>query len=331
MKTLAFTCGDINGIGPEICIKSINKIYKPGRRKIILLCPADVFEQAASVSKPSFDYFILKENKPIPEKSQEVVIIDIGKSSQNRGVPSRQSGLIAFKAISLAFEMCRSKSADAMITAPVSKKAFHLANINYPGQTELLADLAGSKKFMMLFLSKMFICGLCTIHQPIKNVSRLISRKSVQSFIQILFDSLVKDLGIPNPRIAVLGLNPHSGEDGNIGREEIQSIIPAIKSFVNGAVDGPMVPDAFFANRLYNKYDAVLGMYHDQVLIPFKMMNFNTGVNFTAGIQVIRTSPDHGTAFDISGKGIADPSSMIEAVKWAEKILANRRKISNAR
>jgi 4-hydroxythreonine-4-phosphate dehydrogenase len=136
----------------------------------------------------------------------------------------------------------------------------------------------------------------------------------------------MRDLGNKNPKIAVLALNPHAGENGKMGREEIDSITPAIKSFKNNFVEGPFVPDAFFANQLYKVYDAVLGMYHDQVLIPFKMMNFNSGVNFSAGFPIIRTFSDHSTAYDIAGKGVADPSSMIEAVKWAEKIISNRRK-----
>jgi 4-hydroxythreonine-4-phosphate dehydrogenase len=221
--------------------------------------------------------------------------------------------------------------ADAMITAPVSKTAFKMAGVTSPGQTELLAHLSRSKKFMMVFLSGKFICGLVTIHEQIKNVSKLISKSSVRNSIMILHNTLKSDLGIKRPKIAVLGLNPHAGEGGRIGSEEIDHISPAVKSFKEFNVEGPFVPDAFFANQMFNIYDAVIGMYHDQVLIPFKMMNFNSGVNFTAGLPVIRTSPDHGTAFDIAGKGIADPGSMLEAVYLSEKIIMNRRRIKSAR
>jgi 4-hydroxythreonine-4-phosphate dehydrogenase len=138
---------------------------------------------------------------------------------------------------------------------------------------------------------------------------------------------LVKDLRLSNPKVAVLGLNPHAGEEGSIGKEEIHVIKPAIDSFGTKNIQGPFVPDAFFGAKKYKNYNAVLGQYHDQVLIPFKLLNFDKGVNYTAGLPIVRTSPDHGTGYDIAGKGIADPTSMIEAVKWAAKIVNNRKKI----
>lgn len=331
MITLAFTCGDINGIGPEICIKTINSIYNPSERKIVLFCPADVFENAASKSIVLFNHEILKDTKPGNLNSENVTIIDLGKSKQNIGKPTKESGRVSLDALKKAFELVNSKIDCAIITAPISKTAFKMTGIKYPGQTELLADLSKAKNYLMMFLSDQFICALATIHEPIKNVSKLLSRKVVVSSLKVLIQSLKQDLGIANPRIAVLGLNPHAGENGKIGSEEIESIRPAVKSFQNNIVEGPFVPDAFFANQLHKTYDAVLGMYHDQVLIPFKMMNFNTGVNFSAGLPIVRTSPDHGTAFDIAGKGIADPASMIEAVKWAETIISNRRRTKIAR
>jgi len=326
MRTLAFTCGDINGIGPEICIKAINNIYQPSERKIVLFCPANVFENASFVSPVSFNYQILKEFKAGSNNSESVSIVDIGKFKQNIGGPTKDSGNASLLSIKNAFNLVNSGEADAIITAPVSKTAFKLAKTKYPGHTELLAELSHTKKYLMMFLSEQFVCGLATIHEPIKKVSKLLTKQLVRSSLKVLHQTLMRDLGNKNPKIAVLGLNPHAGENGKMGREEIDSIMPAIKSFKNNFIEGPFVPDAFFANQLYKVYDAVLGMYHDQVLIPFKMMNFNSGVNFTAGLPIIRTSPDHGTAYDIAGKGIADPSSMIEAVKWAEIIISNRRK-----
>ena len=331
MITLTFTCGDINGIGPEICIKTINSIYNPADRKIVLFCPAKVFENAASKSLVSFDHEILKEVNPINLNAEIVTIVDLGESKQNIGKPTKESGRVSLVALKKAFELVNFKNADAIITAPISKTALKLAGIKYPGQTELLADLSKTKNYLMMFLSEQFICALATIHEPIKNVSKLLSRKLVRSSLKVLIQTLQQDLGIADPKIAVLGLNPHAGENGKIGQEEIESIRPAINSFKNNLVEGPFVPDAFFANQLHKTYNAVLGMYHDQVLIPFKMMNFNSGVNFSAGLPIIRTSPDHGTAFDIADNGIADSASMIEAVKWAETIISNRRRIKSAR
>ena len=326
MLRLSITCGDINGIGPEITIKTINKIYKPGRRGIYYFCPANVFERTASLIKPSFEYQIVKNPNKI-SANQKVVVVDIGKSKQSIGKPSANAGKVAFKSISDSYDSVKNNLADAVVTAPVSKTSFELAGINYPGQTEIFADLCEAKNYMMVFLSKKMICGLVTIHEAIKNVPRLITKSRVAKSIKILNDILREDLNINSPKIAVLGLNPHAGEAGRIGTEEITVISPAITS-VENSIDayGPFVPDAFFAMKQYKDFDASLGMYHDQLLIPFKMMNFNNGVNFTAGLPVIRTSPDHGTAYGIAGKGTANEKSMIEAVKWAEKIVKNRKK-----
>ena len=159
---------------------------------------------------------------------------------------------------------------------------------------------------------------------PLKNVSEHITFEKIKNTIEILWNTLATDFNIKNPEIALLGFNPHNGEDGRIGNEEREIIIPAIKKLNNKFVYGPFVPDAFFGTKSYKDYDAILGIYHDQVLIPFKMINFDKGVNFTAGLPIIRVSPDHGTAFDIADFGIAKPTSMIAAVKWAEKIIMNR-------
>lgn len=324
MKTLAFTCGDINGIGPEICIKAINQIYNPQKRKILLFIPKNVFENTAAVIKPSFQ-FTFQSEKYIPN-SEYVTIIDIGKFKLHLGEPTKESGKAAFISLQKAFYTVTLNNADAMITAPISKTAFQLAGKNYPGQTELLAEWSRSKNYLMMFLSAKLICGLATIHEPLKKISGLITKRRIETSIQILYSTLQNDLGIEKPHTAVLGLNPHAGENGNIGQEEIKTIQPVIREFKNNLVEGPFVPDAFFGNKSYKKFDAVLGMYHDQVLIPFKLMNFSSGVNFTAGLPIVRTSPDHGTGYDIAGKGIADSQSIIQAVRWAERIISNRRK-----
>lgn len=331
MNTIVFTCGDINGIGPEICIKTINQIYPSRDKKIIFICPANVFENTSLTERPSFSYRITKDELPSKIDNEFVTIIDIGNQVQSIGKPTKESGKASYAALQKAHQLLKQKYADAMITAPVSKSAMKLARINLPGQTEILAGLSNSKKFMMMFLSDGLICGLSTIHEPIANVHRSLKVASVKLSLEILNSTLSVDLGIESPRIAVLGLNPHAGEEGNIGKEEITVIKPALKACKNILADGPFSPDAFFGTKKYKDYDAVLGMYHDQVLIPFKLLNFNSGVNFTAGLPIIRTSPDHGTGYDIAGKGSADPHSMLEAVSWTEKIILNRRKRQRAR
>lgn len=326
MVRFAITCGDINGIGPEITIKSINKIYSPDRRQIIYFCPANIFKSAAKKTKPQFDFQILKKLESISQTQKKVIIFDLGDEVQQIGVPTAEAGSCSYRSILAAFNSVKNKQADVVVTSPVSKTSFELAGIKVPGQTELFANISGSKNYLMMFLSSKMFGGLVTIHEPIKKITSLISKKNIVHSLRIIRDTLKNDLNIDKPHIAVLGLNPHAGEQGRIGKEELNKIIPAINSFDKTEVAGPFVPDAFFATHQYKNYHAVLAMYHDQLLIPFKMMNFNSGVNFTAGLPIIRTSPDHGTGFDIVGKTIADPSSMISAIKWAEKIYRNRSK-----
>jgi 4-hydroxythreonine-4-phosphate dehydrogenase len=221
--------------------------------------------------------------------------------------------------------MLKESVADAVVTAPVSKTALKLAGIMYPGQTEMFADWCGTKNFVMTFLSKRLRVGLYSIHIPLKEVPNILKIKEITLKLDVLINMLKNDLGISNPKIAVLGLNPHAGENGIIGQEEKSIIEPALKQMkYNAKVDGPFSSDAFFANKWFKKYDMVFGLYHDQVLIPFKYINAGKGVNFSAGLPIIRTSPDHGTAYDIAGKGIADESSMVEAFNYAKLILKSR-------
>ncbi len=255
----------------------------------------------------------------------EVQIIDIGNAKITSGIATKLSGKIAFKSLKYAFDLVYQSKIDAMITAPISKTAFNLAGIKFPGHTELLADWSKSKNFVMTFLSKKLNAALLTIHKPVRKVPGLITKENLSNCLKVIIAMLSNDLSIRKPKIAVLGLNPHAGENGLIGDEEEKIIKPIINIFRNkNNVDGPFSPDAFFASRKYKDYDLVLGMYHDQVLVPFKMMNFSSGVNYTAGLNIIRTSPDHGVAYDIAWKNIADENSMYEAFKYAEQIAGNR-------
>jgi len=322
----ALTCGDINGIGPEIVIKSINSLYNSSIRNFAFFCPSNVFEKTIEIVKPNFPYEIIKK-EIVLRKKKHVIIYDIGKFTQSLGKPTTFSGHASYESIINGYDYTYRSFADSIITAPISKSAFQLAGINYPGHTELFANLTGTKKYLMTFLSKNMIAGLVTIHISIKDVSKSLTINKLRNSITIMNRMLINDLGIKNPKIAVLGLNPHAGEDGKIGDEEKKIIKPVLRNINNINVFGPFVPDAFFGNKKHRNFDAFLGMYHDQVLIPFKLINFEKGVNYTAGLPIIRTSPDHGTGYDIAGKGIADPSSFIEAIKWAEKIIKNRNRL----
>jgi 4-hydroxythreonine-4-phosphate dehydrogenase len=323
MSTFAFTCGDINGIGPEIVIQTLNKGITSKNKQVLFICPRNVFNDTIRVFKPTFKYEIVNK-LPIKFNPKLVYILDIGSGRQNIGKETKDSGLISHKAILKACELAEDKIVDGIITAPISKMAFAKAGIKFPGHTELLADFFNVKKFVMMFVSNKMKAGLATIHIPIKDVPRSITKASLKNVINVVKDSLIIDFNISSPRIAVLGLNPHSGEQGKIGMEEGKIIKPVIDYF-HKFIFGPMVPDAYFGTKSYKQFDCTIGLYHDQLLIPFKLLNFDKGVNYTAGLPIVRTSPDHGTAFDIAGRGAANPSSMIEAFNYAVKIVKNRK------
>jgi 4-hydroxythreonine-4-phosphate dehydrogenase len=329
MTGLVFTCGDINGIGPEIIIKTINKISSPNKKNIIIVCPVNAFEKAASIAAPSFNYSVIKGQDTVRNNHGEVLLINTGKVALTPGIPTAKSGAAAYKALLTALSIVSASSSSALITAPLSKHAFELAGIPYSGHTEILGEYCNTDKFLMTFLSMRMNAALLTIHVPVSQVAGMITRDKILNALTILTETWIKDFGVKSPSIAVLGLNPHSGELGRIGREEEEIIKPAISEFSRltaHQIKGPFVPDAFFANKLYKKFDVVLSMYHDQALIPFKLLNFTDGVNYTAGLPIVRTSPDHGTAFDIAYKGVASCSSMLSACRYAEKIIKERTK-----
>jgi len=214
----------------------------------------------------------------------------------------------------------------AVVTAPVSKQAMHLAGVEYPGQTEMLAHLTGAPHVAMMLVSRTMRIGLVTIHLPLHEVSPALTVPLVREQITTIHDALVRDWHIRRPLLAVLSLNPHAGEGGDIGREEIDTIIPALRELQSSGVRliGPLPADGFFARYKSGDFDAIIAMYHDQGLVPLKMSSGGRAVNVSAGLPIVRTSPDHGTGFDIAGKGIADPASMVEAITLAVTIARNR-------
>lgn len=323
MSRFAISCGDINGIGLEIIIKALNKLYAEGfDAKFIVYCPHNAFTFHSSIIEPQFNFKIVEN--PVDCLGDYYLLVLRSKDVRlNIGKPTKTSGAESYASLQFAFNYARENNT-ALITAPISKISLKLAGIKFSGHTEILASWTNSKKYLMTFLSDELICALNTIHEPIKKIPSLTTERRILNSLEVLIDSLKNDLRINIPRIAVLGLNPHAGEKGNIGREE-ESIIKAIKKHKN-IVFGPYPSDAFFGNKKYKNFDAVLAMYHDQGLIPFKMLSFEKGINFTAGLPIIRTSPDHGTAFDIAGENKANPDSLYYAIKWAKKIAKNRNK-----
>ena len=323
MNKFIFTCGDINGIGPELVIKALNKIAIRTKDKFIFICPQNVFDHTSKIVKPKFDFAVTNSNEL--KFDSTVTILNYGSFKQKIGSPTKDSGRASFLAIKKSFELTINKIGDAIITSPISKNAINMAGEKFPGHTEMYAEWCGVKNFVMMFLSKKMNAALATIHEPLKNVPHIITKNSITQKLEVIIAALKNDLRISLPRIAILGLNPHAGENGLIGLEEKEIIIPVIsESKLSKYLSGPFSPDAFFANQMYKKFNLVLGMYHDQVLIPFKMINFGEGVNYTAGLPIVRTSPDHGTAFDIAGRGIANESSLIKSFLYAKKIVSNR-------
>ncbi len=323
MTRIVFTCGDINGIGPEIVVKTISRIFKAdSKAELIFVCPQNVFELYYKITKATFRFRIVDKNSL---SDSHLNLIRLPNAKLKIGYPTKTSGQVSFQSIKKSLSLIDQNFADVLVTAPISKEAFKIGKIDFPGHTELLAKHEESSNYMMLFLSGKIKIGLLTIHLPISEISNQIKVEKIIKAIELINITSKRDLGIKIPKIAVLALNPHAGENGLIGDEENKIIIPAIKSLQKKIdVSGPFVPDAFWGNKDFKKFDIILAMYHDQALIPFKLLNFNSGVNFTAGLKLIRTSPDHGTAYNIAGLNKADESSIYQSYKYAIKIFQNR-------
>lgn len=326
---IAITIGDFNGIGPEIILKSI--LHPSVKKNIqpVLIGSVNIFEYYATLFKLDIKFTVVDTQK-IPTTHHTVPVIEVQKVSPKQlqiGHNAPDAGVCAGAAIERAIKLCMNHDVDAMVTAPVSKEALHYAGYNFPGQTEMLAMLTRSERVTMMLISPSMRIALATVHLPLKKVSENIFPERIIEKLQTVDHSLKHDFGISSPSIAVLGLNPHGGENGTIGTEEKEIIIPSLKKVQEKGINvsGPFSADGFFASGRYQEFDAILAMYHDQGLIPLKMSGFDQGVNFSAGLKIIRTSPDHGTAFDIAGKGIANPGSMIAAINLATSI-AKRRK-----
>ncbi len=318
---IAITLGDFNGIGPEVILKSIISPSIKGSFSPILVGSFDIFSFYAKKFKIKISLKSITDFST-PLKGNEIPVITVHSATSKNislGSLARNAGMCAGLSIEKAALLCLQHKVSAMVTAPVSKKALHLAGYNFPGQTEMLTTFTRSEHVTMMLMSTSMRVALATVHIPIKNVSKNLTTQNIVEQLITVQASLKKDFGINSPSIAVLGLNPHAGENGEIGIEEKAIIVPAIAKAKQKKINvsGPFPADGFFALYDPKKYDAILAMYHDQGLIPLKMTGFDEGVNFSAGLKIIRTSPDHGTAFDIAGKGIANPGSTISAIQTA--------------
>jgi 4-hydroxythreonine-4-phosphate dehydrogenase len=325
---IGITVGDVNGVGPEVIIKTLE------HPKIVELCTPVIYASAKVMSyhrnvanSDTFNFKTVSDMKRLYRDKinlvncwNENVIINLGKVTED-------GGKYAQLALEKAVEDLKEGNIDALVTAPINKKAMNLAGFNYMGHTDYLADQFNNPNHLMILADDTLRVAVLSHHIPIKDVPAQVSKENILKKLEILNKSLIVDFDIEKPHIAILGLNPHASDEGVIGDEEDQIIRPAIIEAKKSGflVSGPFSPDAFWGAAKYTKVDAVLAMYHDQGLIPFKMNSFGKGVNITVGLPFVRTSPDHGTAFDIAGKNLANPDSF-RAALYASIDLARNRK-----
>lgn len=329
-KIIGITMGDAAGIGPEIILKyfkyyyNSNKPFLPviiGNYNWLNFINKKLGYNLCLKKIKSIDNILHKESIPIYDS------VEMDLSKIKIGEINKIAGNAAGKFIEDGIELCQKKSIAGLVTAPINKEALNLGGYNFPGHTQMLAALTETKNYAMMLMGKWLKVVLITDHISIKNVSKNITIKNILDKVNVTEEAMKIDFDIANPRIAVLGLNPHSGENGLIGNEENRIIKPAIELLKNKKIniEGPFSADTFFSVSK-NKFDAVICMYHDQGLIPLKLISFGCGVNVTLGLPIIRTSVDHGTGYDIVLKGKADCNSLKESINTAYKIIKNRYK-----
>lgn len=330
---IGISIGDINGIAPEVCIKALldNRVYKSftpliyGHGKVLS-------SYKKMLNSENFNFIQIRSLEEVQHKRINVINVQEVCPEITPGVETQEAGKLALLALQDAVNDLKEERIQALVTAPLNKNNVNSAELAFTGHTEFITSAVGLKESLMFLVSDNIRVGLVTGHMPLSEVSQAITVEKIKQKANLMLKSLKKDFGIDRPKVAILGLNPHAGEEGLLGKEEAEIISPAIKQLKdeNKLVFGPYPSDGFFGMMHQQKFDGVLAMYHDQGLIPFKSMAFNEGVNFTAGLPIIRTSPDHGTAYDIAGKNMADEGSMRAALFLAYDILSKHQEMSPA-
>jgi 4-hydroxythreonine-4-phosphate dehydrogenase len=324
---IGITLGDLNGIGPEVIIKAL-----ADHRLLNLMTPV-IYGSTKVLSfyrkmmnLEEFNYSQVKTKGQFFPKAINVVncwdeVIEI-----NPGQPSRQTAKAALLCLKKAVEEVREGLIDGFVTGPIDKNTIHGEEFPFQGHTEYLTQEFNAGESLMLMVGHDLKVGLVTEHIPVKDISSFITRERVELKIRLMELTLKKDFLISKPKIAVLGLNPHAGDEGLLGKEEIDVIRPVIQELKTKGklIFGPYPADGFFASGQYSKYDGIIAMYHDQGLVAFKTLSFESGINYTAGLPYVRTSPDHGTAYNLAGKNLANEGSMREAMYVACDIIKNR-------
>lgn len=324
---IGITQGDINGVGYEVIMKTLMD------QRILDMCTPIVYgspKVAAyhrkALGMENFNFNTIRYAGEADSRKANIINCIDDNVRVELGKISDVAGEASYMSLDAAVKDLKSGEIDALITAPISKDNIQSEKFNFPGHTEFLAEQFSTKNYLMLMVSEMMKIGVVTTHMPLSKVSEMINTEAILNKLRIISSSLEQDFSIKKPRIAVLGLNPHAGDGGLLGSEEKDFIIPAIEKAKEEGIlaIGPYPSDGFFGSGDYTKFDAILAMYHDQGLTPFKVISFEHGVNYTAGLPVIRTSPAHGTAFDIAGEGKASCESFREALYLAIDIHQSR-------
>jgi 4-hydroxythreonine-4-phosphate dehydrogenase len=326
---IGITIGDLAGIGPEIIHQTLSD------PRILQLCIPVIYGAAAQFEKPLSTAdgeleplpltFIQQASSAIPKKLNAVRCWN-EEWTITPGKPTQDSGAGALRSILKAADDLEAGHLDAIVTAPIDKHNIQAEKFSFPGHTEFFTDRFKATESLMLLVAEQLRVATVTGHISIKEIPAKLTQDLIRHKLNVLLNSLQQDFGIKKPRVAVLGLNPHAGENGLLGKEEKELIEPLLRHQRDQGklVFGPYSADGFFATGAYKQFDATLAMYHDQGLIPFKTLAFHNGVNFTAGLSIIRTSPDHGTAYDLAGTGKASPESFRSALFAALDIYRNR-------
>lgn len=326
---IGISIGDINGVGPEIILKTFSD------QRIFALCTPIIYGSGKVIAyyrkvlNININYNQCDSIESIKHNTVNIINCIDNNIEVKPGELLEAAGKASFEALEKATTDLVSRKIDALVTAPINKKLIQNKDFDFPGHTEYLTKRAEEKTSLMLMTSSNLKVGLVTGHIPISAVSNAITKEAIISKATLLHRTLKKDFGITKPKIAILGLNPHAGDNGLLGKEEIDIIIPSIKELKEKEIlaFGPYPADGFFGNFSFKAYDGVLAMYHDQGLTPFKTIAFEKGVNYTASLPIIRTSPDHGTGYEIAGKGIANETSFREAVYLAIDIHIKRKEV----
>ncbi len=326
MLRLGITTGDPAGIGPEVSLRAACESSLRGAGQFLLFGDSGILRSQGQILGLSFDFEILsvddfRRGRSLPGRGIVHIAADEGPIVPGHG--TRASGAAAARNILECAAACKDGRLDAMVTAPISKKYLQAAGYAFPGHTELLADFTGASDFAMAFLTDRLKVVLVTIHLPLRVAIDSITSDSVFEKLEIALREFPR-LGLPCRKMAVAGLNPHAGEDGILGFEEKERIEPAVerarRQHPGIEIQGPLPADTLFYRAVQGEFDVVLALLHDQGLGPIKLMGFGHAVNVTLGLPFVRTSPDHGTAYDIAGKGVARPDGMITAIRWALRL-----------